>query len=244
MKMTECFAPSQALARKKRKEILASQKSSKRQRLESEDDKSGDSSGFSQFSTPCPPACISKSILQKDRTNCKAKVIKSATKYQNRYVPDIAMSKEEEMVWRREARKQRNRESAANSRNKVRNRIEELENEVADWKSKYADLMERISSLEKDLVSNCTHEQLSSLVPSSPVTGTPKNIYIPSSVSSCSSGENLDLSVPLVPDLSKSNVVTSSSAVSLHELPINVQNVTNNIDLHVIDSTSRPAASS
>lgn len=41
---------------------------------------------------------------------------KAKTKYQNRYVPDVEMTKEKEAEWRREARRKRNRESAAASR--------------------------------------------------------------------------------------------------------------------------------
>lgn len=45
------------------------------------------------------------------------------------------VSKEEASALRREARRVRNRESAAASRAKIRNRIEELEKEVESWKS-------------------------------------------------------------------------------------------------------------
>lgn len=59
------------------------------------------------------------------------------------------MNKEDTAEWRREARRKRNRESAAASRNKVRNRIAELEDEVLDWKTKCDNLFERIDALEK-----------------------------------------------------------------------------------------------
>ena len=54
-----------------------------------------------------------------------------------RYDPDVPMSKEETAAWRREARRVRNRESAAASRQKTKTRIEELENELKKWKEKY-----------------------------------------------------------------------------------------------------------
>ena len=73
---------------------------------------------------------------------------KAKTKYQNRYDPEVPMTKEEAAEWRREARRKRNRESAAASRNKVRNRIAELEEEVEDWETKYNDLFQRIGALE------------------------------------------------------------------------------------------------
>eukprot|EP00591_Stephanopyxis_turris_P004341 CAMPEP_0195520706 /NCGR_PEP_ID=MMETSP0794_2-20130614/17461_1 /TAXON_ID=515487 /ORGANISM="Stephanopyxis turris, Strain CCMP 815" /LENGTH=311 /DNA_ID=CAMNT_0040650123 /DNA_START=9 /DNA_END=941 /DNA_ORIENTATION=+ len=54
-----------------------------------------------------------------------------------RYEPDVPMTKEEAEAWRKEARRLRNRESAAASRQKVRGRITELESQMKHWKSKY-----------------------------------------------------------------------------------------------------------
>ena len=70
-------------------------------------------------------------------------------KAQIRYDPDVPMSKEQLAAWRREARRVRNRESAAASRARIRSRITELEDEVGEWKSKYAQAMQRLQSLEK-----------------------------------------------------------------------------------------------
>lgn len=50
------------------------------------------------------------------------------------------MTKEEISEWRRDQRKQRNRASAAASRQKVKSRIAELEKEVEGWKEKYFEL--------------------------------------------------------------------------------------------------------
>merc|ERR1712070_496249 len=58
------------------------------------------------------------------------------------------MTKEELTVWRKEARRVRNRESAAASRNKTRDRISELEGKVHSLQSKYASALERIIELE------------------------------------------------------------------------------------------------
>ncbi len=58
------------------------------------------------------------------------------------------MSKEELTAWRREMRRVRNRESAAASRRKVRDRIEELEDEVKTWKERYAEVMVKLSEAE------------------------------------------------------------------------------------------------
>lgn len=71
-------------------------------------------------------------------------------KAQIRYDPDVPMSKEQLAAWRREARRVRNRESAAASRARIRSRITELEDEVGEWKSKYAQAMSRLQSLEKN----------------------------------------------------------------------------------------------
>jgi len=54
------------------------------------------------------------------------------------------MSKQEISEWKKDMRRVRNRVSAAASRQKVRNRIVELENEVNYWKAKYAALVESV----------------------------------------------------------------------------------------------------
>ena len=59
------------------------------------------------------------------------------------------MDKEQLAAWRREARRVRNRESAAASRQRIRDRISELETEVGQWKTKYAQAMERLQELEQ-----------------------------------------------------------------------------------------------
>lgn len=74
---------------------------------------------------------------------------KSRKKTQIRYDPDVEMSKEQLAAWRREARRVRNRESAAASRQRIRSRITELETEVEDWKGKYADAVDRLQRLQE-----------------------------------------------------------------------------------------------
>jgi len=54
------------------------------------------------------------------------------------------MSKEEASAWRRKQRRLRNRESAAASRQKTRDRINELEKELDEWKSRFAMLEAQI----------------------------------------------------------------------------------------------------
>lgn len=77
-------------------------------------------------------------------------------KTQIRYDPDVPMSKEQLAAWRREARRVRNRESAAASRQRIRNRISELEDEVNNWKSKYTEAMQRLQLLENASVNPTT----------------------------------------------------------------------------------------
>ena len=75
-------------------------------------------------------------------------------KTQIRYDPDVPMSKDQLAAWRREARRVRNRESAAASRQRIRNRISELEDEVGEWKAKYSEAIQRLEALEKCISEN------------------------------------------------------------------------------------------
>ncbi len=75
-------------------------------------------------------------------------------KTQIRYDPDVPMSKDQLAAWRREARRVRNRESAAASRQRIRNRISELEDEVGEWKTKYSQAIQRLEALEKCITAN------------------------------------------------------------------------------------------
>jgi hypothetical protein len=70
-------------------------------------------------------------------------------KAQIRYDPDIPMSKEQLAAWRREARRVRNRESAAASRQRIRDRITELEIERDEWKTRFIQATDRLSQLER-----------------------------------------------------------------------------------------------
>jgi bZIP transcription factor len=69
-------------------------------------------------------------------------------KKQSRYVPGVPMTREELKAWRKEARRVRNRESAAESRKKNRERVTELEIEVDGLKAKYAAALKMIIDLE------------------------------------------------------------------------------------------------
>ena len=78
----------------------------------------------------------------------RQKPLVRGVKIHARYDPGVPMTKDELVAWRKEARRVRNRESAAASRRKTRDRIEELEGQVSEIKSKYSAALERIMQLE------------------------------------------------------------------------------------------------
>jgi hypothetical protein len=145
-------------ARKRRREILASQ----RQALEAATTSITKIADFedghvvkkvrrvSDLSEPAPAAVdsdASVSTVTTTRKTTKKKTI-AKKKPQMKYDPDVPMSKEDAAAWRREQRRKRNRESAALSRQRQRDRIGDLEVEVDQWKTKVESIMERIKKLE------------------------------------------------------------------------------------------------
>ena len=113
---------SSALARRRRKVKL-----SKRRREDSDDDDDD------------PAEATSDGIKKPHITGIKR---------QARYDPGVAMTRDELTEWRKEARRVRNRESAAESRQRTRSRIELLEGQLGSLESKYAAALKRISELE------------------------------------------------------------------------------------------------
>ncbi|KAL7517770.1 hypothetical protein ACHAWX_002668 [Stephanocyclus meneghinianus] len=103
---------------------------------------------------PAPPAttpadsAVAPNPPSTKASNKKSTISESNKKTQVQYNPDVPMTKEQLTAWRREMRRVRNRESAAASRRKVRDRIEELEEEVDVWKKRYEEAMERLSRAE------------------------------------------------------------------------------------------------
>jgi len=87
----------------------------------------------------------------------------TSKKPQMKYDPDVPMTKEEAAVWRREQRRKRNRESAALSRQRQRDKIGDLEGEIDDWKTQVESIMKRIKKLEDE-----TGFDSSKLVPEAP----------------------------------------------------------------------------
>lgn len=97
-----------------------------------------------------PPALPPPQVASKPKSKqlSKSKAVDNK-KTQVQYNPDVPMTKEQLTSWRREMRRVRNRESAAASRRKVRDRIEELEEEVDVWKMRYEEAMARLARAEE-----------------------------------------------------------------------------------------------
>jgi len=87
-------------------------------------------------------------------------------KPQMRYDPSVPMTKEAAAVWRREQRRKRNRDSAAASRQRQRNRISELEDEVAEWKIKFDNAMAQLAEQEMSLKHQTQHHDLQTITTS------------------------------------------------------------------------------
>jgi hypothetical protein len=136
--MTESAAVDPAEARKRRKEIMQSLRA---------DGEETNSKAAEQ------PAAADDALPPKKRKVAKKESAKESDeqskKMQVRYDPEVPMGKDQLAVWRKEARRVRNRESAAASRQRIRDRITELEGEIGQWKQKYSMAMERLERLER-----------------------------------------------------------------------------------------------
>eukprot|EP00429_Kryptoperidinium_foliaceum_P064979 CAMPEP_0176065628 /NCGR_PEP_ID=MMETSP0120_2-20121206/32745_1 /TAXON_ID=160619 /ORGANISM="Kryptoperidinium foliaceum, Strain CCMP 1326" /LENGTH=147 /DNA_ID=CAMNT_0017399223 /DNA_START=86 /DNA_END=529 /DNA_ORIENTATION=- len=129
-----------AEARKRRKEIIQSQRSEGEPPVVAKTPEE-----------PVETTTKEKKPPKKRKIDDSAKLSDDSKKKQIRYDPDVPMDKEQLAAWRREARRVRNRESAAASRQRIRNRINELEDEVGQWKTKYEQAMERLASLQQSI---------------------------------------------------------------------------------------------
>lgn len=138
---------SAVLARKRRMEALRKQRS---ELSYSSDSESEPSSNKKAKINSFPSAVSSPSVSDSSPQKKDSRKSKAARDTQVRYSPDVPMPKEELAEWRKEARRVRNRESAAASRQKTRSRIDELEEELNEWKAKYVYAMERIRKVENE----------------------------------------------------------------------------------------------
>jgi bZIP transcription factor len=130
----------------------------------------------------------------------------ASKKPQMKYDPDVPMTKEEAAIWRREQRRQRNRLSAAQSRERQRYRIAELEHELDQWKGKYAAVQAKIDSLLAQQTSTVTDDEARATSPI-PSTVASKSISPTASPTSCvsmvlepSQDEKFDLIMSLSDD--------------------------------------------
>jgi len=152
-------------------------------------------------------------------------------KLQHRYDPGVKMTREELKVWRKEARRVRNRESAAASRERNRERIAELEVEVDVLNSKYAAALQRIIQLE----AAATNDSFTPMILRQDLK---------------------EMAASSVGDLrptSPQNVVMEPMTVSPPLSPMNTMNRISRLDLcaedsilkyhHIIEQISRPAVS-
>lgn len=139
-------------ARKRRREILSSQRS-----LAPETVSSASSTSESVPTTKKRRVSTDES-LDSDVESKTTVTSKGGKKPQMKYDPDVPMTKDDAAAWRREQRRKRNRESAAASRQRQRDRIAELEIEVGDWKDKYDEMMSKIRKLEDITGSSKTAE--------------------------------------------------------------------------------------
>jgi len=134
-------------------DVMTVKKSSKRPRNAFEED---DQVVVSSSVSKCVKAVI------EDIQSTKKKPHITGIKNQSRYDPGVSMTKEELKTWRKEARRVRNRESAAASRKKNRESIQELETEVEDIKTKYAGALRYILEVEDNVQQRNTEAGLSS----------------------------------------------------------------------------------
>jgi hypothetical protein len=70
---------------------------------------------------------------------------------QNHYAPPTGMSPDQLAAWRKEQRRERNRQSAAASRQQTKSRIEELEGEVRKYKSQYEEMKLKMEGMERQI---------------------------------------------------------------------------------------------
>lgn len=138
-----------ALARKRRREILSSQRT---------------------FVPDLPTSIDSSSDDDDSCPSNKRRCLGGGgggKKPQMKYDPDVPMSREAAAVWRREQRRKRNRESAAASRQRQRDRITELEIEIQEFQDQYNKVMRKVQAIED--LTNMTDDLIDSLPIVSPI---------------------------------------------------------------------------
>jgi len=189
-----------ALARKRRREIRLSQRIGNQS-----------TTTTSQIAFPDMAVSTSEPATKKPRNESSSTTISTVKpspttviimttakkkKPQMKYDPDVPMTKEEAAIWRREQRRKRNRESAAASRQRQRDRIAELEVELDDWKTKYEEILRKISAAEEITKMKVTDDLIDSLPTVSPISP----ITNLACISSSSTGKVPDTEATVVSD--------------------------------------------
>lgn len=113
---------------------------------------SNDSNASSSSKRPCLVSSSSDSSDSSDSETTASRSNNNKTTQQARYTPPnkAEMTKAELAAWRKEARRVRNRESAAASRRKTRERIEELEETVSTLRDELQQALATIERMKKE----------------------------------------------------------------------------------------------
>lgn len=157
-----------AVARKRRREILAAQRNAN----------AVPDTAISSCTTRADVILKKRRILSDCSTSdsdseCSSdtpsKEEKGEKKCQMKYDPDVPMTKDQAAAWRREQRRKRNRDSAAASRQRQRGRISELEDELSQLKARYEGVLNKIRNQSVDSTIN---DQDVVTAPQCPTSGT------------------------------------------------------------------------
>jgi len=244
--LVSCPNSQSSVARKRRKSVLKSKPktSSIQGGLDEPLTKKKRTVSVDSFKTVCvaklsEPPCEKKTdtpTVERLNTDCVSQLVdlpglpinldQPLKKLQVRYDPEIPMSKDQTTVWRRDQRRKRNRESAAASRERQRNRISELETEVAGWKIKFDEASARLTKLEKKrrkmftLRENC--DSSSSRINSANVNLHPSNCQsltevVTTTTETLAIVDTNDLQTVKQVDTPKSNIISSDDIKS--EIP-------------------------
>merc|ERR1712151_433947 len=144
------------------------------------------------------------------------------------YIPENNkhMSREELKQWRIHQRKLRNRQSAAASRQKVRNRVETLERELQALQHKYNAALDRLKTYEPSFSENDLYND--GLVPNNAISVSPPS-PLPSVVSSTSSVDTNANTTNVSPSMTLHNNNMEPQLVEEQLQEVNNVNTTDNL---------------
>ena len=227
-----------ALARKRRKNRLHGEKDenpSKRVRV-SDSETDGNNTTDDERPAGGLPEDVTSMVEEKKKPHITG--IKRST----RYDPGVPMTRDELTAWRKEARRVRNRESAAASRRRTRQRIDELEEQVDELQNKYSAALKKIVELEAAAAA----ASVGKAMPQTPVMATTTGAVsfdVGGVVSPCASGASSPVIAPASPVTSP----RSSFRLDCRAVPGQTQNqphqeIVETKYQHIMDMISRPTA--